>query len=227
MRQGYWCGDLHTPKRENTKEEGVTHALSELVGMARALSEKNFEHRFAQHCQGELARLAASLEALRQNLKALSPTVVTSAHLIPKAAQGVAEISRQAETGVNSILGLVEEMLVDRERISGLLAAMAQGGALDLSELHRVIEKDRHSLMSLVSYLSFQDVVRQRAEQVQEMIATVEKKILEILVQLRGQVSEQMIKAEGDQQLSCGDTKNLAENAGLDQALVDALLENL
>ena len=85
----------------------------------------------------------------------------------------------------------------DQEKMSDLLEAGAWGEALDLSELQEIAEKARRNLMGLIGYLSFQDVVRQQAEKVQEMIGTVEKKILELLVKFKVKAHEPVIKQGG------------------------------
>jgi nitrate/nitrite-specific signal transduction histidine kinase len=48
------------------KEHNVTCSVGELVEMAKALSEGEFEQQFQQHFQGELGQLAAYLEAVRK-----------------------------------------------------------------------------------------------------------------------------------------------------------------
>jgi HAMP domain-containing protein len=208
-------------------EGNVAYSVSELIGMARALSEGDFDRQFEQHCHGELGRLATYLEVLRQNLKVLLPSVSSSAYLIPQAAKSVAEISQQAEVGVNSILEVVEEMLVDQERVAGLLERGAQGEALDLPQLQSIAERDRQRLMNLISRLSFQDVIRQRAEKVQEMIDALEKAILELLLKFKVKINEQVIKEGAGREVLREEVKDLSQDMGLDQALVDELLENL
>jgi chemotaxis regulatin CheY-phosphate phosphatase CheZ len=207
----------------------VVYSITELIEMARALSEGDFEHEFRQHFEGELGRLAAYIEAVRQNLKALAPSVAASADLMPQAAKSVAEISQHAEVGANSILELVEEMLADQEKLSDLLAEAQRAGgtALDPSVVQAVAEKSRHRLMSLMSYLSFQDVVRQHAEKVREMIELVEKRILELLVKFKVKINERMIKEGDGREVLREEVRNLSGDMGLDQALVDTLLGKL
>ena len=204
----------------------MAYSVAGLIGIVRALSEGDFDQEFHQHFHGELGRLAAHLDALRQNLKTLPPAIGASAHLIPKASRGIVEISQQAEMGVNSILELAEKMLADQERVSDLLERVARGEALDLPQLQGIAEKGRHSLMSLMSHLSFQDVVRQRAEKVQEMINAVEKKILGLVVKFKVKVNEWVIKEGNGREVVREKVKDLSEGMELDQALVDELLEN-
>lgn len=207
----------------------MTYSVGELIEMARALSQGDFDKEFRHHFQGEMGQLAAYIESLRQNLKFISSAADSSAYIIPQAASEVAEISQQAEIGVNSILEIVEEMLTDQEKVSDLLTRSGQGDAqtLDLSHLQKIAEKSRRSLMSLMSYLSFQDVIRQRAEKVQEMIEGVEKKILELLVKFKVKVNERVIKEGDGREVISEELKDFSEGIGLDQNLVDELLENL
>lgn len=177
---------------------GADHSVRELAKVAQALVDGDFDQKIDTNLQGELGRLAAHIEALRQNLKSLSPQMTSSVHLMPRAAQGVAEISQQAETSVNSILGLVDEMCLDQETVSDILEKVAGGEstALDLPRLQAIADKSRTSLMSLMSFLSFQDVVRQRAEKIQVMIDSVEEKVRKLLSKFNLKVPELVVEEE-------------------------------
>lgn len=184
---------------EQGKEIRVTYSVGELIEMARAVSEGDFEREFRQHFQGELGQLVLYIETLRHNLKSISSTADSSACMLPEAANGIAEISQQAELGVNSNLELVEEMLADQEQVEDFLDSSAHNGTKtpDLAQLKEIARKSRRRLMSLMSYLSFQDVIRQRAEKVQGVIEDLEKKTLKLLVKFRVKINEQVIR-DGD-----------------------------
>jgi chemotaxis regulatin CheY-phosphate phosphatase CheZ len=201
-------------------------SVSELIDMARALSEGEFEKQFECDFQGQLGQLASYMESLRQNLSVLSPGMKGSAHLMPEASQAVAELSKQAEIGVNSIMDLVDQMSADQDRVLVLAENLEQGKPLDATELRNMAKKNQQNLMSLLSYLSFQDVLRQRAEKVQENIDVVEKKILELLVKFKVKVNEQAIRKDGREVLR-DEVKGLSEGIGLDQSMVDDLLDKL
>jgi hypothetical protein len=64
----------------------VADSVNQVIGMARALPEGEFEDQFQQHFQGELGQLASYLEAVRQTLLPLSVSANGSRELIPKAA---------------------------------------------------------------------------------------------------------------------------------------------
>jgi methyl-accepting chemotaxis protein len=202
-------------------------SVSELINMARALSEGEFEKQFQYDFQGELGQLAGYMESLRQNLSALSPGMKGSAHLMPEASQAVAELSKQAEIGVNSIMDLVDQMSADQDRVLVLAENLEQGKRLDATELRNLAKKNQQNLMSLLSYLSFQDVLRQRAEKVQENIDVVEKKILELLVKFKVKVNEQAIRHKDGREVLRDEVKGLSEGIGLDQSMVDDLLDKL
>jgi chemotaxis regulatin CheY-phosphate phosphatase CheZ len=109
------------------------------------------------------------------------------------------------------------------------LVAHAQGElkGSDLRKLQEITDKTRHGLMSLIGYLSFQDVLRQRVEKVQGLIENLEKRSLELLVKFGVKRHEQGIK-EGKGELILRDqVKELSGEIGLDQALVDQLLADL
>lgn len=207
----------------------MTYSVSELVDMARALSEGDFERQFQEAFQGELGELASYLEDVRQTLRSISEAASNSFYVIPEAANGVAEIYQHAENGVNSILDVVDGMSGDQEEAAALLAARAHEElkGSDLRKLQEITDKTRHGLMSLIGYLSFQDVLRQRVEKVQGLIENLEKRSLELLVKFGVKTNEQGIK-EGKGELMLRDqVKELSGEIGLDQALVDQMLADL
>ena len=139
----------------DVETNGETRDVKELAEVTRALAEGNFERRLEGSFEGELGEVAAYIETLRESLKELSPRFSSSAHLIPKAGQGVAEISQQAEMSVNSILSLIDEMCADQDTVSEMLGKVVGGDAstLDIGQLQEIADKTSSSLMSVMSFL--------------------------------------------------------------------------
>ena len=188
--------------------------------MARALSEGEFDRKFQQDFQGELGQLASYLEAVRQTLQSLSSAANGSQDLIPKASDGVAEINREAESGFNSVWEVVEAMQSDQAAARTLLEPSANGfKEVDVAKLQAIIDKNRDNLMALMSYLSFQDVLRQRLEKVQCIIAKIEGRTLELSVKFKLKSIEKVSKD--------GDGAALDQPANLDQSVVDQLMASL
>jgi methyl-accepting chemotaxis protein len=208
----------------------VTYSINDLVEMARALSEGDFERQFEQYFQGELGQLASYLDKVRQNLQSICTMAGTSSYIIPEAAHGVAEIYQQAEDGVNSILDVVDNMSADQEAALKIMTPVSSGNALsdaDIQNLQEIAARTRRGLMNVIGYLSFQDVLRQRVETVQGLIEKLEKRTLELLVQFKVKANDQVIKeAEGETVLR-DEVKSISGEIGLDQSLVDELLESL
>lgn len=211
----------------NKKENEVAYSVSELVDMARALSEGDFERQFQAAFQGELGQLASYLEDVRQTLRSISDAASNSFYVIPEAANGVAEIYQHAENGVNSILDVVDGMSADQEKAAALLAAQDEIKAVEVRKLREITDKTRYSLMSLIGYLSFQDVLRQRVEKVQGLIENLERRSLELLVKFGVKTNEQDIKEGKGEHILRDQVKELSGEIGLDQALVDQLLADL
>ena len=198
----------------------MAYSVGELVEMARALSEGEFDRMFQQDFQGELGQLASYLEAVRQTLQSLSSAANGSQDLIPKASDGVAEINREAESSFNSVWEVVEAMQSDQAAARTLLEPSANGfKEVDVAKLQAIIDKNRDNLMTLMSYLSFQDVLRQRLEKVQCIIAKIEGRTLELSVKFKLKSIE---KVSED-----GDGAALDQPANLDQSLVDQLMVSL
>lgn len=229
---GACCSEgLHTGhgKCDDAKQAASKYSVAELVDMARALSEGDFDWQFSQHFEGELGALAGHIESLRQRLKGFSSAADSSSYIMPQAAMGVAEISHQAEMGVNSILGLVEAMLADQEKVLEIAqhTPHLNGKAADLAEIQAIAERSKQGLMALMGQLSFQDVIRQRAEGVQEMIEAVEKKIVELLIKFKVGMGGETLKQVDARDLVREEVNSLSDDIGLDQALVDELLEKI
>jgi len=202
---------------------GAAYEVRELVEATRALSEGNFDRKLEGSFEGELGEIAQYLETLRESLNVLSPRFSSSVHLIPEAGQGVAEISQQAEVSVNSILGLVDEMCADQDVASEMLGKVANGdaSALDVMKLQEIADKTNASLMSMMSFLSFQDVVRQRAEKVQGMIVMVDEKIRDLLTRFKVRVD---MPASGDVDKAPGEV-GLTSSDAVDQSSIDDLFD--
>jgi chemotaxis regulatin CheY-phosphate phosphatase CheZ len=212
------------------KENKVAYSINDLVEMARALSEGDFDRQFEQYFQGELGQLASYLDNVRQTLQSICTMAGTSSYIIPEAASGVAEIYQHAEDGVNSILDVVDNMSVDQEAALKIMTAMSSGqvvGDADIQSLQEIAGRTRRGLMNVIGYLSFQDVLRQRVETVQGLIEKLEKRTLELLVQFKVKANDQVIK-EGEGETALRDeVKTISGEIGLDQSLVDELLESL
>jgi hypothetical protein len=222
------CRESHPPSQPCAGADGV-YDVTEVVEMARALSEGNFEKQFSQKFQGELGALAGYIESLRQRMKGISSAADSSSYLIPQASMGVAGISQQTEMGINSILELIEEVLGDQERTLELIdgAGKTGGKAAPLAVFRGFAEKSKRNLMAVMSQLSFQDVIRQRAEGVQETLEAVEKKIVELLIKFKVEMSPDGLKEVDARDRMREEVKNLTDDIGLDQALVDELLDNI
>ena len=203
------------------------YSVKKLIGMARALSEGEFNRQFEQDLQGELGQMASYLESLRQNLTLLSPSIANSADLMPEVSKNMAGITQDAEVSVNSILEQVDEMCIDQGEVMDLIEKSAQGKPMDLARLKEISMKSKQSLSCVISYLSFQDVMRQRTEKIQEVLGEFQQKVLELLVKFRVKVNKQAIEKGSGQEVVCQDMKDLSEGMGLNQNLVDDLLDQL
>jgi len=232
MAEACSCRESHPDSESCASAKGAAdgaYSVTEVIEMARALSEGNFEVQFSQKFQGELGALASYIESLRQRLKGISSAADSSSYLIPQASMGVAGISQQTEMGINSILELIEEVLGDQERILELIdgAGKTNGKGVALSVFKGFAEKSKRNLMAVMSQLSFQDVIRQRAEGVQETLEVVEKKIVELLIKFKVEMSGDGLKEGDARDRVREEVKNLTDDIGLDQALVDELLDNI
>jgi len=157
---------------------------------------------------------------VRQTLQSLSTSAQGSTELIPKAADGVAEINREAESSFKSVWDVIERIQTDQAVARELLSvgdAPLSGDAV--GKLREVAEKHQQELLALMSYLSFQDVLRQRLEKIQAIIGQVEDKTLEVMRKFKVKTNEKPTDE--------GDGADLGKTADLDQKLVDQSMMTL
>lgn len=209
----------------NESEESCS--VTDLIDMARGLSEGDFNVRFEHQFQGDLGQLATHLISLRQNLQALDPSISSSTHVMSQSVKDVDEISQRAELGVNAILELVEGMTDDYEEMLDLLEKGNKNGGMDVARAKEIVLKGKKNLSSVMSFLSFQDVVRQRSERIRDMLQEFEQKIMALLVKFRIKVKTQEIKEGDGREILREDMKDLSEGMGFDQSMVDDLLDSL
>ena len=203
-----------------TKEHNVTYTVNELIDMARALSEGEFDRQFQLLFEGELGELASYLDAVRQTLQTISHAADSSYELIPAAADSMAEINQQTESGFESIWQVVEEMQSDQAMARELLAGMGDESKNgEVARLREIAAKSQQTLLSLMSYLSFQDVLRQRLEKVQGLIQKMEQKTMDMMAQFNVKANKALI--------ADGDGAQLPKKVDLDQSLVDELMASL
>lgn len=202
------------------KEQDVTYQVTDLVNMARALSEGELDTQFQHHFQGELGELASYLEAIRQTLQSIAVTADTSNGIIPAAADGMEKIRHESEAGFNSVWEVVET-LQEEQAATRTILSEADGNlsAAKVIELRSIVSQSQQTLLSLMSYLSFQDVLRQRIEKIHGLIETLEKKTVDLMVTFNVNTSKNASKE--------GDSQTAVEAVNLDQELVDKLLQDL
>jgi methyl-accepting chemotaxis protein len=203
-------------------------SVGTLAEMTEALSEGKFTQEFSPHFSGELGQLAQFLDTLQQNLQVLSPTIGSSAHLVPQVARAVADISQQTETSANSMLGLMEEMRADQDQLSTLIQEAKNNGVGNgsFAAIEKIVAKSKSDLIHLTSHLSFQDVVRQRSAKVQKLIDNVEQKISELRSKFGLDVHGISSHEEGSLAAGQEEATEFAGDAGVDQNLIDDLFEN-
>ena len=198
----------------------MAHSVTDLIEMARALSEGDFDREFQQLFHGELGELASYLDAVRQSLRSISTAADASSAILPAAANGVAEIRRESEMGFNSVWKVIESMQDDQASVRKVLASSTDSLSKgDVEQLRDIANKSRQTLLGLMSYLSFQDVLRQRLEKVEGLIETLVKKTMDLMIKFNVKTNRKALEE--------GDGAKLTQKMDLDQNLVDELLASL
>jgi len=88
-----------------------------------------------------------------------------------------------------------------------------------VASLREIANKSQQTLLSLMSYLTFQDVLRQRLEKLQALIETLEKKAFDLVAKFDVRTNKKQIQE--------GACTALPVRIDLDQILVDQLLASL
>jgi hypothetical protein len=196
----------------------MSHSVSEIIEMARALSEGDFDREFQQLFQGELGEVASYLNAVRQTLQSLSAMTDISCTILPDAVDGVAAIRQETETRFDSLWEMVEIMQEDQAAVRSILAHGDHLSTGEVASLREIANKSKQTLLSLMSYLTFQDVLRQRLEKLQALIETLEKKTFDLVAKFDVKTNKKQIQEGACTPLPARD---------LDQSLVDQLLASL
>jgi hypothetical protein len=197
----------------------MSHSVSEIIEMARALSEGDFDREFQQLFQGELGEVASYLNAVRQTLQSLSTMTDISCAILPNAADGVAAIRQETETRFDSLWEMVEIMQEDQAAVRSILGHGDDLSTDEVASLREIANKSKQTLLSLMSYLTFQDVLRQRLEKLQALIETLEKKAFDLVAKFDVKTNKKQIQE--------GACTALPVRIDLDQILVDQLLASL
>jgi hypothetical protein len=197
----------------------MSHSVSEIIEMARALSEGDFDREFQQLFHGELGEVASYLNAVRQTLQSLSAMTDISCAILPNAADGVAAIRQETETRFDSLWEMVEIMQEDQAAVRSILGHGDDLSTDKVASLREIANKSKQTLLSLMSYLTFQDVLRQRLEKLQALIETLEKKAFDLVAKFDVKTNKKQIQE--------GACTALPVRIDLDQILVDQLLASL
>ena len=197
----------------------MSHAVSEIIEMARALSEGDFDREFQQLFHGELGEVASYLNVVRQTLQSLSAMTDISCAILPNAADGVAAIRQETETRFDSLWEMVEIMQEDQAAVRSILAHGDHPSRDEVTSLSEIANKSKQILPSRMSCLTLQDVLRQRREKLQRLIETAAKKPFDLVAKFDVKTNKKQIQE--------GACTPLPARIDLDQSLVDQLLASL
>jgi len=179
--------------------------------------------------RSELTNLAKYVDQSRQGIDSLESAVKMGTEKFPEASSQLSSVTGDLENAANSIMGIVEGLLSEHDRMRELIDSFSplvskmesKHGPILLNELQEMNGRMKRHMMEIFSNLSFHDLSGQKLKNVMTTLATVEAKILEMAINFG--FTEEM---RSDSRL-LNDFKGASEKNLIDQDVVDRILSEL
>lgn len=139
----------------------------------------------------ELGELARYIEKTVRKLRYVEAPVLATTAQIPQASEHLTDLTRLTEEATHTVMALVEDLQDNRARLRRSVDAMAdalgRAGPSDADRQHlatvrEVLSADERRLLSIMTALSFQDMLGQRVAKIVAILEDVEHKLLEMVV---------------------------------------------
>ncbi len=180
---------------------------------------------------GDLARkLGSSVTTLRQ---VEAPATPGAAAQLPLAAEHLTDVVQLTEQGIHRVMELLEGMQDTRDQALRDLTAVAAGlragepGAEVLRKVEvitQMLTGEQGRWLDIVTALSFQDLVAQRAQKIVIVLEDVQRKLAE-MVEAYGAKTGKAPKAQGEQAQRMLDQLEAARSQSLGQDYIDDVLQ--
>jgi hypothetical protein len=118
------------------------HALDEVVEVAKAMSEGNFQKEVNRDLYGQVGELAKYINNTLKKLQHLEPSIKVTSEKIPQASVQLSEITRTTEEATHRVMSYIEQVLDNHDMMAtyvGQLDTSAAGeetNGSQVKELH-------------------------------------------------------------------------------------------
>ncbi len=212
----------------DTRLHDEQFALKQIIKGAKALSRGDVDFDLETRVRGELASIAKYIDETRKKMAHLKPGLHNVADELPTVSHGLCDVTKATERATHQILGIVERLLDEDEKLLPEVASLKKALENDSPETVRAhvnsiadsFDERGMALVDLMTHLSFQDLTSQTLQKIAELMDQVENHILEVLIRLGDR------SAEGESSASVSQSVELlsSENHDARQSMIDDLL---
>lgn len=173
----------------------------------------------------EVSSLAVFIDRTRRGIDSLESTVKVGSEKFPEASSQLKTVTGDLENAANTIMTILESLMEEQDKASSLikeLSSLAGEEGKKVSELQKINDSTKASMMEIFSHMSFHDLSGQKLKKVITSLAVVESKLLEIAMNFG------LLDGNGKgQDEILAELKNRKEEKPINQDIVDQLLKEL
>jgi chemotaxis regulatin CheY-phosphate phosphatase CheZ len=160
--------------------------LREIANVVGAMANGDFSGSLSLDFRGELGRLALDVDKIRRNLQTLEPGLKEATENVPILKDGIHSIAEASEEGTHRVITLSESMLDDCDRMAEKLTLLREKSGdpahSSLQFIGEINERNRSSLLELLTTLAFQDLTGQQLKKLAGVLAEIEGRVLQLLI---------------------------------------------
>jgi chemotaxis protein CheZ len=220
---------IDAEKMLETMKQAIREVLHEERGaVCQGLLEGKFYQNLAVEMENGIGRMYQEISVFKKALS-VKQTADASEQIISDASDQLEAIVRTTEMATNQIMDAVEKCQGRSERFDTLVNCIQETALRE--ELLEILTDSNQDYLAIVTSCAFQDLTGQRVKKVVELIKTLEKQIIMMLVKAGSKIRGKQAGKE-DHEIEGETEKALAklsgpQSEGVDQAGVDELLVSL
>jgi len=209
--------------------EAVREVMREAMGADQSLFEGKFYHNVAVEMENGVGQMYQEISQFKKALAVAQQTADESEKIISDASGQLEGIVKTTEMATNQIMDAAENCQQRNNRLERLLGSVQDSSLRE--ELQNILNDTNQEYMNIITACSFQDLTGQRVKKVVELIKTLERQIIKILIKADSKIKGKKA-GKGEMEIE-GDTQKALEKLGgpqddgIDQAGVDDLLASL
>lgn len=192
--------------------------LQAILHSTQAILDGEIDHEIQLDAEGIIGNIASAINKLIKNLKDAKPSLEQVENYTPHFAITTKAVADLMGDSTSKVLDICDNVVKECDSI------MASDSAQRAPEIYECHKKIKSAIFEIISIQSYQDVARQKLEQMEKDLIDVRDTLIRALIILNLKKSPQKQTADGpkkiiDQIKTKADTKQLVT-----QDLVDELL---